>query len=81
MTKYTIVNQKTCIACGTCGEICPSIFGYLNSGEAYVKIDNNEGIAQIPQHEIEDVEDAVFNCPSNSIKLLEEPLQKEKDVV
>lgn len=77
MSKYTIVNQKTCIACGTCGDIAPDIFSYTNSGEAYVKLDDNKGIAMVPEDLHDDLEDAEFNCPSKSIKVSEESLENE----
>lgn len=77
MTKYTIVNQKTCIACGTCGDIAPDIFGYTKSGEAYVILDDNQGNAIIPEGLHDDLEDAELNCPSKSIKVSNDSLDQE----
>ena len=75
MTKYTIVDQETCIACGTCGSICPDIFGYTDSGEAYVIIDNNAGNTAIPEDCMDEVEEAVSSCPTESIKWSDEPIR------
>ena len=75
MKNYTVVNQKTCIACGTCGDIAPDIFGYTQSGEAYVLLDENKGTAIVPENLLEDLEEAEFNCPSKSILVLDESLR------
>lgn len=75
MSKYTIVNQNTCIACGTCGDIAPDIFSYTDSGEAYVKLDDNQGCSTVPEDFYDDLEDAELNCPSKSIKVSEKSFE------
>lgn len=69
MLKYTIVNKETCIACGTCASIAPDIFAYDEEGKSYVILDDNKGIAVVPDEFIEDLEDAEEACPSESIKV------------
>ncbi|MGK7377325.1 ferredoxin [Planococcus sp. 1R117A] len=73
MPKFTIVNQKTCIACGTCGEVAPNIFDYLDSGEAYVILDENQGKQIVPEDLHDDLEEAFESCPSDSIKVSSTP--------
>ncbi|GIO28482.1 ferredoxin [Ornithinibacillus bavariensis] len=71
--KYTIVDKETCIACGACGLTCPGIFDYDDEGLAYVTIDHNSGNKEVPESQEDDVLDAYEGCPSNSIKIAEEP--------
>jgi ferredoxin len=74
MSAYTIVNQETCIACGACGASAPNIFAYNDEGFAYVILDDNEGSAVVPEDLLDDLEDACDGCPTDSIKMSEEPL-------
>ncbi|MFC5589923.1 ferredoxin [Sporosarcina soli] len=74
MSAYTIVNQETCIACGACGASAPDIFAYNDEGFAYVLLDDNEGTAVVPEDLLDDLEDACDGCPTDSIKMSEEPL-------
>ncbi len=69
MAKYTIVDQETCIACGSCGAVSPEVFDYNEEGTAYVVLDDNTGSDEIPEELIEDVEDAQEGCPTESIKV------------
>ncbi len=32
-----IVNQETCIGCGTCESICPAVFKISDDGKAHVQ--------------------------------------------
>lgn len=77
MPTYTIVNQETCIACGACGASAPDIFDYDDEGFAYVILDGNEGMAEVPEHLHEDLEDAFDGCPTDSIKMGDRQLSKE----
>jgi len=67
MPKFVIVNKETCIACGACGCAAPNIFDYDDDGTSYVKLDKNQGTAEIPEDFLEDVEDACDGCPTESI--------------
>ncbi|KAB7706591.1 ferredoxin [Bacillus aerolatus] len=78
MPRYTIVDQETCIACGACGASAPDIFDYDDEGLAYVILDDNEGTAEVPEELIDDLEDALEGCPTESIKMADEPLCAEK---
>ncbi|OCA80875.1 ferredoxin [Pseudobacillus wudalianchiensis] len=73
MTKYTIIDQDTCIACGACGAAAPDVFDYNEEGIAYVILDDNEGVAEIPEELLDDAEEAFEGCPTESIKLADEP--------
>jgi ferredoxin len=73
MTKYTIVDQETCIACGACGETAPDIYAYTDDGISYVILDDNKGIAEVPDDLLEDLEDAYEGCPTESIKVEDVP--------
>lgn len=72
MAKYTIVDQDTCIACGACGGAAPDIFDYNDEGISFVLLDQNEGIVEVPEDLLEDLEDAYEGCPTESIKVSEE---------
>jgi ferredoxin len=71
--NYTIVDKDTCIACGACGLTCPKIFDYDEEGLAFVIMDQNSGNKEVPEELEDDVLDAYEGCPSNSIKIAEEP--------
>jgi len=59
MAKYTIVDKETCIACGACGAAAPDIYDYDDEGIAFVTLD--------------DMMDAFEGCPTDSIKVADEP--------
>ena len=73
MAKYTIVDKDTCIACGACGAAAPDIYDYDDDGIAFVILDDIEGTAVIPEDLYDDMEDAQEGCPTDSIKVAEEP--------
>jgi ferredoxin len=73
MAKYTIVDKETCIACGACGAAAPDIYDYDDEGIAYVTLDDNQGIVEIPDVLIDDMMDACEGCPTDSIKVADEP--------
>ena len=77
MPKYTFVNQETCIACGACGASAPDIFDYNDEGFAFVILDGNEGKTAVPEYLLDDLEDALDGCPTDSIKTSNLPLCKE----
>lgn len=71
MAKFVIVDQETCIACGSCGACAPEIFDYDEEGLAYVILDNNQGTEEVPEDLYDDLEDAREGCPTESIKVKE----------
>lgn len=75
MAKYTCVDQDTCIACGSCGSMAPDIFDYDVDGIAVNKLDGNTGSLEVPDHLMDDLEDAELSCPSESIKVSETPFE------
>lgn len=77
MGKFTFVDKDTCIACGACGATAPDIFGYDDEGlaENIFPGDNNEGIIDIPEVLHDDLEDARSGCPTDSIKVADQPFK------
>ncbi|WP_337020158.1 ferredoxin [Oceanobacillus massiliensis] len=73
MSKYTIVDKDTCIACGACGAAAPKIFTYDDEGLSYVSIDDNTGTSVIPGKWEDDLLDAHEGCPTESIKVSDSP--------
>ncbi|KAB7707341.1 ferredoxin [Bacillus aerolatus] len=73
MAKYTIVDKETCIACGACGSTAPEVFDYDENGLSFVMLDNNQGTAEVPDDLFYDLEDASLGCPTESIKIADEP--------
>jgi len=57
-----IVNQETCIGCGTCESICSAVFKVDDSGKAQVQnvdFDANK----------DEIKEAADSCPVNAISL------------
>lgn len=77
MPKYTYVDKDTCIACGACGASAPDIFDYDDDGlaENIYEGDNNRGVVPIPEDLYDDLQDAVDGCPTDSIKVSDEPFE------
>ncbi|MGM0878236.1 MAG: ferredoxin [Bacillota bacterium] len=75
MAKYTIVDQETCIACGACGAAAPDIFDYNDEGIAFVLLDENEGTEEVPEDLLDDLDDAMEGCPTESIKVESSPFK------
>lgn len=75
MAKYTMVDQETCIACGACGATAPEIFDYNDEGTAFVLLDENEGIVEVPEDLHDDLDDAWEGCPTDSIKVKSSPFK------
>lgn len=73
MATYTIVDKETCISCGSCGVIAPDIFDYDDEGLSFCKVDKNQGTTEIDVDLIDDLEEACEECPSESIKIADEP--------
>ncbi|MEW9669701.1 ferredoxin [Ammoniphilus sp. 3BR4] len=76
MAKYSWVDKETCIACGACGATAPDIYDYDDEGLAFVTLDDNHGIAEIPEILWDDMNDAAEGCPTDSIKIGDEPFNK-----
>ena len=70
MAKYTIVDKDTCIA--WCFVARTDIYDYDDEGIAFVTLDDNQGIVEIPDVLIEDMMDAFEGCPTDSIKVADE---------
>ena len=73
MCKYTIVNQETCISCGSCEAIAPELFTYNDDGLSYYIADDNQGNVPVEEDLIYDLLDAYEECPTGSIKVADEP--------
>ncbi|WP_240374036.1 ferredoxin [Bacillus piscicola] len=77
MTLYTRVNQETCISCGACGEIAPDVFAYDEDGLSYSLLDQNDGAVEVPEGLVEEVEEAHEECPTESIRVAEQPFAEQ----
>lgn len=79
MAKFTWVEKDTCIACGACGATAPDIYDYDDEGIAEVIFngDANRGITEIPEDMYDDLQDACDGCPTDSIKIADEPFNAE----
>lgn len=73
MSKFTIVDKETCIACGACGAAAPDIFDYDDEGLAEVILDNNTGTISVDEDLYDDLLDAHDGCPTESIKVSDAP--------
>ena len=51
----------------------PDIYDYDDEGIAFVILDDNQGTAEVPEELYEDMEDALEGCPTDSIKIEDEP--------
>ncbi|WP_026570092.1 MULTISPECIES: ferredoxin [Sediminibacillus] len=79
MAKFTIVDPETCIACGACGAAAPDIFYYDEEGIAFSRLDNNRGSTPVSAQLEDDLEDAFEGCPTESIKIAEQPFDGNPD--
>ncbi|WP_100401013.1 ferredoxin [Bacillus sp. FJAT-44742] len=73
MSKYTIVDKDTCIACGACGASAPDLFDYDDEGLAEAILDANKGITEVSDELEDDLLDAEEGCPTESIKVADTP--------
>lgn len=58
------VDQNTCIGCGTCVALCPTVFYLKDNGKADVKADADYSCC--------DLQEVIDSCPSQSISKVEE---------
>lgn len=80
MTKFTWVDQDTCIACGACGAAAPEIFDYNDEGIAYVILDENQGNCEVPDELLDELDDALEGCPTDSIKISDHAFTEEMKI-
>ncbi|AXH99030.1 ferredoxin [Sporosarcina sp. PTS2304] len=73
MSKYSVVDQENCIACGACNSVAEEIFGYHEDGISFVKFGDNNGQIAIPKELEQDLEEAYEGCPSESILIQDCP--------
>ena len=60
MSRRVVVDQDTCIGCGTCESICPEVF-QLNE-------ETGTSVVIMPEGGPEDlIEDAIDSCPVEAI--------------
>lgn len=71
MPAYTSVDKQTCIACGSCGSTAPDIFDYNDEGlaENILEGDGNRGVVEVPEHLLDDLDEAQQGCPTASIRV------------
>lgn len=63
VTKMKIVvDPDLCIACGTCIDICPEVYGWNDEGIAHSIVD------EVPAEDEEGAREALESCPTDAIK-------------
>lgn len=65
MAKFPVIDQDTCIACGTCQEICPEAF-QVNEEAEHAEVINPTGCPE------ETIQEAIDSCPVQAISWEEE---------
>lgn len=81
MEKYMIVDKETCISCGACAASAPDLFDYDDDGLAFSLLDGNKGDVSIPDELLEDLADAYDGCPTESIRIGDQPFHGSPDKV
>lgn len=76
MGKYAIIHRESCIGCGNCEVVAPELFELDEEMIAFVKLDHNQGSIPIPKGNIDFLEEAVEECPTESIKVSDQPFNK-----
>ena len=71
MSKYTKIDQDTCIACGACSAEAPDVYSEIAGGIATAG--DNAGTVAIPEEFLEDVEFAQEGCPTESVLVQDTP--------
>ena len=72
-----MIDQKNCIGCGSCENVCPEFFQIDQSGSEFkAKIKTENGLAETASLELSDeklkkVKEAVEICATQAIKLEE----------
>ncbi|MFK9090780.1 ferredoxin [Bacillus salipaludis] len=69
------------MACRVFGAAAPDIYDYTDEGIAYVILDENQGIKEIPNNLLDDVINAYEGCPTDSIKLADRAFNEKSDEV
>ncbi len=77
MAKYAIIDQEACIGCGNCEGLAPDIFDLDDEGLAFVKTDQNQGSVPISEDKVEQLEEALEECPTDAIKVADHPFPEQ----
>lgn len=56
------VDNNSCIGCGACVAVCPNVFELSDEGYATAKV------AEVPEEEKGNVNDAAEGCPVSAIQ-------------
>ena len=62
--KKLVVNKDTCLGCGTCTALVPSVFKLGEDGKAEVRQLADDQTADTP----ENIQNAIDSCPVKAIK-------------
>lgn len=62
--KKPVVELSDCIRCEVCVEVCPAVFSSNEAG--FIEV------AELDEYPMEDVDDAIKNCPADCIDWKEE---------
>lgn len=66
--KKIIIDEEKCIGCGACESFDSNIFELNDEGLATVK---NKDFNELSNDEKENAEDAINNCPTSAISIIE----------
>lgn len=58
-----IVDQDTCISCGSCPSVCPEVFQFNDDGKAQAIVDT------IPSEYEDSAQEARDSCPVDAIDI------------
>ena len=72
--KKLIIDEDTCVCCGSCTAICDEVFGWTDEGTTCVK--SQEKI----EENKEAVENAINACPTGAIKYVEAAEEKAEEL-
>jgi ferredoxin len=67
-----MVDKEICIACGACSWAAPDIFDHDEAGRSFNTLDENCGVAKIPNMLLEELDNATERCPSGAIIIAEQ---------
>ena len=56
------VDEKLCVGCGLCCDICPDVFE-MQGDIAVVKV------SEVPENAVESVKQSASDCPAEAIKV------------
>lgn len=66
MAKKVRINKDACIGCGLCASMADGVLNFDDEGKANVILGDD---SEIPESDVEIVEDAAASCPVQAIEI------------